>query len=188
MLEQNIITHSAPTLAGLKTGSLFSVSLPDAEYLSRELRHCALKLTEKGLRLQILRRSRDRALIYIYRPADLRRDLSLPGVAEFLKSQGYTSIAPDDALRTLRKRLRSRTDFPHEIGLFLGYPLGDVTGFVENKGANCKLSGCWKVYGDPEEAQCRFACFKACQQCYEDLFRQGKTLSQLIVPARLPPS
>ena len=41
--------------------------------------------------------------------------------------------------------------FPHEIGIFLGYPLADVAGFIRNKGRNCKCIGTWKVYGDAFE-------------------------------------
>ena len=47
---------------------------------------------------------------------------------------------------------RSRTVFPHEIGLLLGYPLKDVKAFIENSGKNYLLSGYWKVYHDKERA------------------------------------
>ena len=54
----------------------------------------------------------------------------------------------DGALRTLRARLKDAKSFPHEIGVFLGYPLADVLGFIENCGKNCLACGCWKVYSD----------------------------------------
>ena len=47
-------------------------------------------------------------------------------------------------------------DFPHEVGLFLGYPPGDVEGFRLNHGRNFKLCGLWKVYCDMEQATARF--------------------------------
>ena len=31
-------------------------------------------------------------------------------------------------------KLKTREDFPHEIGLLLGYPLADVKAFIENEG------------------------------------------------------
>lgn len=37
-------------------------------------------------------------------------------------------------------------EFPHEIGVFLGYPLSDVRGFLEDEGRNCAYVGYWKVY------------------------------------------
>lgn len=38
--------------------------------------------------------------------------------------------------------------FPHEVGIFLGYPLWDVEGFIQNNGQNYKIVGYWKVYDD----------------------------------------
>ena len=52
----------------------------------------------------------------------------------------------------LIRRLRENDEFPHEIGLFLGYPIEDVVGFIRYAGKGCKLSGLWKVYGDAEAA------------------------------------
>ena len=70
----------------------------------------------------------------------------------FIKKYGYESTDPAYALERLRSRLAQREDFPHEIGLFLGYPLGDVIGFIKNAGQNCKCVGCWKVYCNECEA------------------------------------
>ena len=69
--------------------------------------------------------------------------------------------------------------FPHEIGLFLGYPPEDVEGFRRNKGQNYKLCGWWKVYGDAEEAG---AFFQRCDRCRAALCRQiraGRSLPEL---------
>ena len=58
----------------------------------------------------------------------------------------------DVLLRNLKRRIAMSKDFPHEIGLFLGYPIEDVVGFIRYAGKGCKLSGLWKVYGDAEAA------------------------------------
>lgn len=47
-------------------------------------------------------------------------------------------------------------EFPHEIGIFLGYPIWDVEGFIEHKGQNYKFCGYWKVYQDVEGAKLKF--------------------------------
>ena len=54
-------------------------------------------------------------------------------------------------MKHLKYRLLKRTCFPHEIGVFLGYPLEDVKGFIDNKGKNCESCGVWKVYCNREE-------------------------------------
>ena len=50
--------------------------------------------------------------------------------------------------------------FPHEIGIFLGYPLADVTGFIRNKGRNYLLCGMWKVYQQEETAATAFQYYR----------------------------
>lgn len=64
--------------------------------------------------------------------ADLRRE----GVEEILKECGYAGTSAEKALDHLERRIGQCEEFPHEIGLFLGYPLGDVRGFIENQGRN----------------------------------------------------
>ena len=71
--------------------------------------------------------------------------------------------------------------FPHEVGLFLGYPLEDVIGFISNKGENYYQVGPWKVYSDQETAVKKFEKFKKCTMIYKRLFSEGKTLQQLAV-------
>lgn len=100
----------------------------------------------------ILRRRQGKALLYVFRKSRLQNDLLAPGVARFLSGYGYDTTKADDALERLKKRLSDSAMFPHEIGVFLGYPLGDVIGFIQNAGHNCKCTGCWKVYCNECEA------------------------------------
>ena len=54
--------------------------------------------------------------------------------------------------------------FPHEMGIFLGYPLGDVKGFIVHGGKNYLYSGYWKVYENVEETRKKFQLFAAVKQ------------------------
>ena len=79
--------------------------------------------------------------------------------------------------------LKSSNDFPHEIGLFLGYPVEDVKGFIKYKGECSKCIGCWKVYGDVTKAEDTFDRYKKCTDEYMARFKQGTPLDQLAVCA-----
>lgn len=79
--------------------------------------------------------------------------------------------------------LKSSKDFPHEIGLFLGYPYEDVKGFIDNKGECSKCIGCWKVYGDVSRAEDTFDRYKRCTSDYVSRFKEGMTLEELAVCA-----
>ncbi|MDO4733331.1 MAG: DUF3793 family protein, partial [Bacillota bacterium] len=96
---------------------------------------------------------------------------------------GYKQLSPGKALAMLRSRFLESREFPHEIGLFLGYPLGDVCGFIENGGKNCKCSGCWKVYSNEQEVQLLFEKYRKCRETYRKSFRSGKNIRQLTVSA-----
>ena len=75
-----------------------------------------------------------------------------PDVQYILKENGYEDLSLGGILRTFQCRYETYMNhgegFPHEIGLLLGYPIEDVTGFVEQKGKNYLYSGYWKVYRD----------------------------------------
>ena len=108
-----------------------------------------------------------------------------PGVLHFLERYGYLSTDADEAIIHLKERLSNLEGegFPHEIGIFLGYPLGDVIGFIENAGRNFKCSGCWKVYCNECEAVKLFAKYKKCRDVYLRLWQQGRSVLQLTVAA-----
>lgn len=182
-LEQLLIEHCSPTLAGLKTASMFNARYSCADQLKMQLAQLKSELSIRGISLLVLRQSPGRALVYVFRKARLQADLQQRGVPSLLKKCGYTSTDVDSALHTLISRLAAQHGFPHEIGLFLGYPLGDVQGFISNKGKNCKCCGCWKVYCDVNEAMRHFARFKKCKGIYLRLWQQGRSVLQLTVAA-----
>ena len=141
MLEQYLINHCAPTLASLKTANLFNCTAENPTALQMAVSRWQALLAPKGVELLLLRENGNRALVYVYRPDRLARDLQQPGVAAFLAHCGYTGTAPAACLEVLRRKLAVSSDFPHEIGLFLGYPLGDVIGFIENHGQTAFAAG-----------------------------------------------
>ncbi|MEI3349294.1 MAG: DUF3793 family protein [Dysosmobacter sp.] len=68
MSEDLLIRHCSPTLAGIKTGNLFSCACPSRKDLTRDLCRLNKKLVPKGIRVLPLRVRKGRALIYAYRP------------------------------------------------------------------------------------------------------------------------
>ena len=101
----------------------------------------------------------------------------------FLQAMGYGDTSPDGALAFLRQRLAESPCFPHEIGVFLGYPLSDVIAFMRDGGRGCRCSGCWKAYTNECEAMRIFQRYKACRAAYQTLFRAGWPLERLTVRA-----
>ena len=182
MSEKTIIEQCAPTLAGLKTGSLFSTNYDgDLKKVKSELRKLNSMLRKKGIRMILLRHSGERILIYLYRPERLARDLQDPQAQMILEEKGYYSQDADRCIVQLLKHFSFGEDFPHEIGLFLGYPPVDVQGFMTHSRDGVKRVGYWKVYGDVEQADLTFARFRKCTDAYRKQYEKGKTLMQLAV-------
>lgn len=180
MFEQLLISHCAPTLAGIKTANLFNachLSLARARYLATVW---DARLSRFGLRVYMLCWRDKRALFYVYRPQRLALELQQPDVADFLSQYGYDVNAPETAIRHLQHRITEQQSFPHEIGLFLSYPLEDVHGFIIHKGRNYKCCGCWKVYGDECAARELFHRYEKCTDYLNQLYQNGHSMWKLI--------
>ena len=180
MSEEIVIQHCSPTLAGMKTGSLFSCAYDAQEAIDMDVEELNKRFAKKGLQVIILKYAR-RALIYIYRRIQLAKDLSHPKAKQILSSRGYDIDDIDSCIRQLKNRFENYAEFPHEVGLFLGYPPEDVEGFIRFGGRNCKCFGCWKVYGNIEAAHQCFERFKNCTACYCERYHRGCPLDALVV-------
>lgn len=181
MSELLLVKHCSPTLAGMKTGNLFACDFPSESEMKACVRCWNKILTKKGLRVLPMRYKKGRALIYVYRPARLEKDLQHDIADNLLKDRGYNTEVSSSCVIHLMKRLCESEEFPHEIGLFLGYPPEDVSGFIENKAGGCKCVGCWKVYGNEQEAKKTFAKYKKCTEVYCTQFEKGRSIERLTV-------
>ena len=123
MSEEMILRHCSPTLAGMKTGSLFNCPCPDRQKLLCAVKELNRKLVPKGVRVIPLRTAKNKMLLYIYRPQKLKDDLSVSRAARLLQKYGYSVECTGKCVVQLGKRLCEQKDFPHEIGLFLGLSL-----------------------------------------------------------------
>ena len=181
MSENVLVRQCSPTLAGMKTGNLFPCQYRSRAEMRDAMRAWNRRLAGKGLRVMPLCYRGGRALIYVYRPSKLRADLGGNLARRILSERGYPSSSPALCLGMLSRRLRESADFPHEIGLFLGYPPEDVRGFMDHRDKDCKCVGCWKVYGDEAAARKLFARYQKCTAVYCRQHSQGRTIEQLTV-------
>ena len=181
MPEDIVVRQCAPTLAGIKTGNLFSCHYEGKEEIIKEIRCMNRRLTPKGIHLLPLRYTEKRVLLYLFRPAKLRRDLADEMAREVLEKMGYKMEKGRHCITQLIQRFQKKEGFPHEIGLFLSYPPEDVKGFIDNKASNYKYSGLWKVYGDEICAKKLFEKYRKCTECYCESWRAGVSIEQLAV-------
>ena len=98
MLEAEIIAHCAPTLAGIKTANMFTYTSGNRNDLQKEIEEENKKLNNRGVFVEVLRRSEHKALVYVYRKKRLQQDLSCEGACILLKNCGYECQKASGAL------------------------------------------------------------------------------------------
>nr|WP_243688156.1 DUF3793 family protein [Geotalea toluenoxydans] len=69
-------------------------------------------------------------LLLLYRPDALANLLEKPAVRAILARAGYAEEVALPQVLARFARCLAADGFPHEIGIFLGYPLKDVVGFM----------------------------------------------------------
>lgn len=179
-LESLITFHCAPTLAGIKAANLFTWHHTNGPSTDSSMDVIRAKLAPYGISMEVLCRCDSHALIFVYR-ADMLRGLFTAEAERFLEGCGYAAGSDiAEKIAALKSRLVTCGEFPHEIGVFLGYPLEDVRGFIEKRGEGCKACGAWKVYGDRESALALFERYKRCTEYFYNKFEAGCEMAQLL--------
>ena len=158
--ERVIVRHCSPALVGIKPACLFNVpgdfarhgkQQPTGGQSPSQLRNARLdalvaranrQLAGTSVHVRVLARRSCGALVLVYRPQLLAHELSAPRAAATMFSWGYKTRGSgwlEAAIALLGRRLENRQrcsangGFPHEVGLFLGYPYDDVMAFIEHE-------------------------------------------------------
>lgn len=156
-LEYSLGRTCGLTFAGIKTGSLVKIRAGDAERLGYYI-NCFKK---RNIYFKILKRDQNFLLLFVYDKQRLEQRLKSAEIKKFLSGFGYAYDDVRSAICTLQLRLAG-DEFPHEIGVFLDYDLGDVQRFIQSPFEGVLLNGYWKVYGDVENKARLFERYAKC--------------------------
>lgn len=184
-VNMTMALHCAPFLKGIKDSTLLVLKPEDAKLMG-------MTLYRMNAKCKTMYRSKDKMILLIYREQGLKKLLSEKRTKKFLLKYGYQgldaiqdTLVLNQILDFLKVRFESaygkRKEFPHEIGLFLGYPIEDVVGFIENQGQNFLLSGYWKVYSDKERARKMFQSYDEARESAISEILEGKKFYEIAV-------
>lgn len=213
--ESALIRYCSPTLVGLKPAALFTYSgiyateqnVTQAECEDIHARRKALlevietvgsKLTDARIKIDVLVWRGCGALVYVYRPAELRAYLLDPLASIPLQRAGYDPDDPEGCIPLLATRIAAASKhraecaltgaacpkgcpctFPHEMGFFLGYPYEDVLGFIKHQGRDYLVVGPWKVYAHVNRALKTFEQYRECTEMNTARYQNGCSLEAL---------
>ena len=103
-LENEIVKECAPTLAGIKMANLFNYRFVSEDEFDSEIKTANMNLNEKGVYIEVLRKTDMSSLIYVYRPSMLFKAVNNDDVWNILSSYGYIER------RSTRTRLGTPAD------------------------------------------------------------------------------
>ncbi len=175
---QDLICLNAPVFTGLKASAIINVA-KDEYFALRDLS------SDAGIRIFPLYYDK-RISILIYREEKFKELFLTPALRQALSEidSVYSQLGDESILFYFRRRFRAykehRIPFPHEVGIFLGYPLSDVKSYIENDGKNPLLIGYWKVYHNPSSALKIFQAYDVCIQSFQLLLSHGVPISNVL--------
>ncbi len=167
----------APLIAGLKMSNLLIVHRENLSKIQQIL-------NRTGISFQVLLTIGEKMTILLYCEKSLEQYLNTREVADLLLWLGYQSSELSSILPIFKKRyqehLSGEGEFPHEMGLLLGYPVEDVKGFIFHEGKNSLYVGYWKVYQNPGEKKKLFYQFEKAQEHMLRMVSGGMSIMEII--------
>ncbi len=155
VLLRFLLVKTAGVRSGVKPAELLRV------------RHCYEQTNAEGFRFCLYRRDiffalrldyvelkveKESSLVLFYDPERLTQTLRVSENRAWLQGLGYPADASLDACLSELKRRAQGESLPHEVGVFVGYPLKDVVGFMRHLPATPLHGGAWRVYGNVVES------------------------------------
>ena len=183
MLERLIAYHCGPALAGIKPANLAACYKDKIADIHLQVERLNAELNARDIYIEIMCECEKRVLLTVYRKKVMEKQLQNSRISEFLSSFGYPAGSSVKVCIDFLKNRLKENDFPHEIGVFLGYPLHDIDGFINHRDEGCLLVGEWRVYDDCEGAKKLFSRYKACRRALVKRLSGGQSLSQIFCAA-----
>lgn len=145
-----ILELLGPVILGSKPSEILNISSKDKEK-NIKIKDIELFFNNcSRISYEIIHKGNGSIRVLFINKEALQLKLENKKCLNFLKFIGYpTNYNLDQYINVLMDKLKEE-DFPHEIGIFLGYPLKDVVGFMGYGKYEFYKTKYWKIYGDPE--------------------------------------
>lgn len=171
-----LIQQCAPFLSGIKISNMLIIPETESRYLpdimnKNEIDH--FPLFENS----------EKKYLLIYDKEKVDQYLNSKYVDQFMKRKGYETSNLEEILGEVGQRfsrfMRKKGEFPHELGILLGYPVWDVLGFIQHKGKQSLYTGYWKVYRNLGETKELFSKYDNAKKQMLHCWDEG-TISKII--------
>jgi hypothetical protein len=143
-VEMQLALQCAPLITGARISNMLMIDSADESAMRVILRASEISHFRLAAR-------NEKTAFLLFRRSLLEAYLNNSEALDILKKAGYEDFSFGKILLRFKKHYEAylndeHKQFPHEMGLLLGYPIEDVRGFIEHNGCGCLYSGYWKVY------------------------------------------
>jgi len=161
-IELQLAFQCAPLITGLKVSNLFQID-------SRHYKRLCEILDKSNFSFCGLGGRNGSVSLLIYQKEWLEQFLQQEEVRILTKFRS----------RYIRY-MQKKQQFPHEMGVLLGYPPEDVEGFIIYEGKNSLCEGYWKVYAEPQKKLRLFAQYDKAREWLLDLLYCGVGMEDIV--------
>jgi hypothetical protein len=176
-LEMQMAMQCAPLIAGLKISNLLNIRREDFASMQEIVKRSQFSW-------YLLFETEEKMSLLLFQRDSLECYLEKRQVRDMLKQAGYEKLSLVCVLKEFSIRykeyMETKNDFPHEMGLLLGYPTEDVEGFITHQGEDCLCVGYWKVYANKERKLKIFERFEKAKERLIQLLSSGISMGDII--------
>lgn len=177
----NIIAYNiAPTIKGVKAATTVTLCNYQRNLYDNWKKYKNDFLNKVNIKAFELNQTDNSVVVLFYDENLLNEKVNNQLSQNFLLQFGYKfEMNLEEKLNLLKNRWLESI-CPHEMGIFLGFPLEDVKTFIESPNRECLLCGYWKVYYNKESAMEVFRCFDNAKLSIIKEICKGKDLFEVL--------
>lgn len=176
-LARQLAFQCAPLLMGIKVSNIFIVNREEEQNVKTLFK-------ESVISYEVLFKCEKRIVFFLYDKMQLQKHISEKVQKCLMRQLGYTEHDLESIIKKLAERYRCymtfKEQFPHELGVLLGYPHEDVEAFIKYHGKGCLCAGYWKVYFDVQAAEKTFKSYDRAKQMVLKMVEKGMTIKEII--------
>lgn len=152
-IEKFLIYNASLVISGVKPSATVTLKKGNNNLYDKWIKYGISFLKSINIEFVELRESQDALIILVYDKEELENYIFNKSNKQFLVQLGYEEENNIESYINKLKERYEKFKCPHELGVFLGFPLEDVKDFMECTNKKCLVCGYWMVYNNFNNAK-----------------------------------
>lgn len=172
-IEKFLIYNASLVISGVKPSATITLKKNNENLYDKWIKYGIDFLRNIDIQYVNLRECSNALIILIYNKKELENYIFNKENRSFLMKLGYPKEDNLYDYLDILKRRYKEFNCPHELGIFLGFPLNDVSDFMNCREKKCLSCGYWLVYNDLKQAQETFSKYDKVKEHTVDYILNG---------------